>query len=236
MLVPAIALPAAMAVTLAFTGCAATSGSAGSPTIHPLSVVASTNVYGNIASQIGGSAISVTSIVTDPAQDPHSFEASARNQLEISQADVVIENGAGYDDFVGSMLKTAKNPGVTVINVVNLSGIKPDSSGDINEHVWYDFPTIMKLTAKLVATLSKADPTHATTFAKNGAAFDTKIAALEATEARLKATYAGVGASITEPVPLYMLDAIGLVNKTPRPSATPSKRARMSQPKSSPRQ
>jgi zinc/manganese transport system substrate-binding protein len=210
----ALALPLVTVVALA--GCASTpsqtTSTSGSSTI---SVVASTNVYGDIAKSIGGSAVKVTSIMSDPAQDPHSFEASAQNQLELANAKVVIENGGGYDPFVGTMLASAKNTSATVLDAVKLSGLKPDASGDLNEHVWYNFPVMKTVADKLVATLSSIDPTKASTFQANATAFEAKLTTLEAQEAALKAKFAGQGVSITEPVPVYMLDAIGLVDKTP---------------------
>lgn len=214
-LVSTLAVPfVAAATALLLAGCSA--GPSGTPDSgSTVSVVASTNVYGDIASTIGGSAVKVTSLISNPAQDPHSFEASARNQLELSQADVVIENGGGYDDFMGTMLKASNNDNAAVLNVVAISGKKPDANGDLNEHVWYDLSTVQKLTVQLVAELSKADPSQAATFAANGTAFAAKLTALQAREAALAVKHKGEGVAITEPVPLYMLDSIGLVNKTP---------------------
>ncbi len=219
-LVSAIVIPAVAAIAaLALTGCSSgpsdAAGSTASGASGAISVVASTNVYGDIAATVGGDAVKVTSIMSNPAQDPHSFEASAQNQLELSKARIVIENGGGYDPFVDTMLKSANNASATVLNVVDISGKKPDANGDLNEHVWYDFPTVQKLVARYVAELSKLDASKATTFSANGAAFTAKLATLEAREAQLKSTHAGQGVAITEPVPLYMLNAIGLVNKTP---------------------
>ena len=202
----------AAAIALTLAGCSSSS-SAGSDD-GTVRVVASTDVYGDIATTIGGDAVHVTSLMTDPAQDPHSFEASAQNQLAVSKADVVIENGGGYDDYMQNLVKGAKNSGVKVLNVVDLSGKKP-VDGELNEHVWYDFPTVQKFADALTAALSAADPSQKATFEKNASAFGEKLSALEATEAQLKSTYAGEGVAITEPVPLYLLDAIGLVNKTP---------------------
>ena len=101
----------------------------------------------------------------------------------------------------------AKHPGIWA-NVVDISGKKADN-GELNEHVWYDFPTIEKFTTALTDALSKADPAQKATFAENAEAFSGKLTALQNREAELKTKYAGEGAAITEPVPLYMLDAIG---------------------------
>jgi zinc/manganese transport system substrate-binding protein len=209
-LVSALAIAAASVVALA--GCSSSS-SAGSDD-GTVRVVASTDVYGDIAETIGGDAVRVTSLMSDPAQDPHSFEASAQNQLAVSKAAVVIENGGGYDDFMQTLVKGAKNDDATVLNVVGLSGRKP-VDGELNEHVWYDFPTVSKFVDALASALAKAEPEKKAAFEKNTDAFLGQLSALEDSAAELKASYAGQGVAITEPVPLYLLDAIGLVNKTP---------------------
>lgn len=209
--IPVVAVVAA----LVLTGCSSAADPSGSNG-GKLSVVASTSVYGDIAQVIGGDAVTVTSIMNNPAQDPHSFEASAQNELSISKAAIVIENGGGYDDFMGTMLASVGNSKTTVLNVVDISGKKATSGDELNEHVWYDFPTMQKLTTTLVVALSKADASQAATFAKNSAAFAAQLTMLENQAAALKQKYDGEGASITEPVPLYLLDAIGLRNKTPR--------------------
>ncbi len=115
---------------------------------------------------------------------------------------------------MGTLRSGSKNTKATVLNVVDLSGKKAEN-GELNEHVWYDFPTIEKFAAALTDALAKADPSQKATFTKNADAFSAKLAALQNREAGLKTKYAGEGAAITEPVPLYMLDAIGLVDKTP---------------------
>jgi zinc/manganese transport system substrate-binding protein len=206
-----------MAVSACGSSAQSSPGSSGISSSAPpsLSVVASTNVYGDIVKQIAGDKAKVTSIISDPDADPHSYEANSRTQLELSKADVVIENGGGYDDFVDAMLKTAKNDDAKVLNVVDLSGKKAPAGGDLNEHVWYDFPTVEKLVTELVTALSAKDPADASAFSAGAAAFTQKVNTMESTEASIKAAHAGAGAAITEPVPLYMLEACGLVNKTP---------------------
>ncbi len=214
-LVSTLALPVVALSALLLAECAADSPASGTAASGTVSVVTSTNVYGDIAETIGGDGVVVTALISNPAQDPHSFEASAQDQLAITKADIVVENGGGYDDFVGTMMASANNPKATVINVVDLSGKKPDANGDLNEHVWYDLPTVATFADRLAAELGKAEPAKAATFTANAAAFTAKVTALEAREAALKAKHAGSGVAITEPVPLYMLQAIGLVDKTP---------------------
>ncbi len=191
---------------------ASSSPSASTGTID---VVASTNVWGDIAAKVGGDKVNVTSIIDDPDKDPHEYEASVQNQLALSKAKVVIENGGGYDDFVDTMLASAKNDSAKVLNAVTISGKKAAAGDELNEHVWYDFPTVEKVIDQLQTTYAGIDPASADTFANNAKQLKGSIDALVKKEGDLKATYNGQPVSITEPVPLYMLEAIGLKNKTP---------------------
>jgi zinc/manganese transport system substrate-binding protein len=210
----------AVMVMLLVAGCATSSAgsrSSSSPTASggPLAVVSSTNVYGDIAKTIGGTAVKVISIIDNPAKDPHEYEADAQTQLALSKAQLVIENGGGYDDFVDTMLKSAHTK-PTVINVADVSRRNQHpADGGFDEHVWYDFPTVERLAAQLVTDLSAAVPGEAATFKSNAKAFTTQLSQLQQDEAAIKAKHAGEGVAITEPVPLYLLEAAGLVNKTP---------------------
>ena len=182
---------------LLLAGCAAPAPTPDDGVIH---IVASTNVYGDIAAAIGGDRVEVVSIIDDPAQDPHSVEGSARTQLALSRADIVIENGGGYDDWMDTMLDGLDTP-PTVINVTALSGY--DTSGAFNEHLWYDFPTMIALAHELSRQLGvEVD-------------FASRLAELQAREAVIAERAHDTGVAITEPVPLYLLTACGLSNVTP---------------------
>ncbi|MER6527345.1 zinc ABC transporter substrate-binding protein [Streptomyces sp. NPDC001508] len=204
---------------LAGCGSSSDSGSDGAASASPAAadavpVVASTNVYGDIVKQIGGDKVDVTSIISDPDQDPHSYEAGTQNQLALSKAKVVIENGGGYDDFIDRMLKS-NNSSPEMINAVKVSGKTAPKGGELNEHVWYDFPTVAKIADSIAAALGKADSADAATFTKNAETFKAKLKPLETKEADIKKKHGGEAIGITEPVPLYMTEAGGLVNKTP---------------------
>ncbi|MFE8958147.1 metal ABC transporter solute-binding protein, Zn/Mn family [Streptomyces iakyrus] len=199
-------------------GCGSSSDSADAKSAPArVAVVASTNVWGDIARRVGGDRVDVTSVISDPDQDPHSYEADPQNQLALSKAKVVVENGGGYDDFVDRMLKSGHNDSAEVVNAVEVSGKKAPKGGELNEHVWYDFPTVAKVADRISAALAEADPGDAAAFEKNAAAFKAKLAPLEAAEAQIKKAHGGEGVAITEPVPLYMTEASGLVNRTPAP-------------------
>lgn len=215
LLVPA--LPAA-ALLLGLTACSGSAGPAApaaSDAAGTVTVVASTNVYGDIVKTIGGDAVEVTSIIDDPSQDPHEYTANARTQLALSKAQLVVENGGGYDDFVATMLSaTTAKP--RVLNVADVSGYDQEpAEGEFNEHLWYDFPTMVKLTDQVQQDLAAIAPDRAETFRTNAAAFTTKLQGLEKSEETLASEHRGTGVAITEPVPLYLLDASGMVNRTP---------------------
>ena len=180
-----------------------------------LTVVASTNVWGDLAATVGGEHVEVTSLITDPEADPHEYEASTRNQLALSKADVVIANGGGYDDFIDRMLEAAGNDSATVLNAVEISGYTAKDGEELNEHVWYDVPTVLKVVEQLVSTFSAALPDQAQAFTTAGDALTAKVQELVDREKDLSDVGTGKGVAITEPVPLYMLEAIGLENRTP---------------------
>lgn len=232
-----LALVAASALVLA--GCAATPAPEDD---GRLQVVASTNVYGDIASTIGGDLVNVTSIITGANQDPHSYEASARDQLAISEADLVILNGGGYDTFMETLVD-ASGTTAPVISAVDVSGLLEDSADDhdhaedeehseddhaeeegheghdhiegFNEHVWYDFHAMEHLAEEIAHELGELDSANAAAFEANAEAFGAEIEALEARADELHTTLEGQGAAMTEPVPGYLLAAVGLDNLTP---------------------
>lgn len=218
-----LTLALAVAAALTLSGCGAATPSDGR-----VKVVASTNVWGEIAQEIGGDRVDVTSFISNPSADPHSYEADAQNQLAIANAQVVIENGGGYDDFVDTML-SASGAKATVINAVKVAsiamlepclgcraGTAPTSVNVTNEHVWYDLGTVMSVARQIETELSAADPAHAATYKANEVAFTKKIQALGHTMAnfrRAHPTPPSVG--ITEPVPVYLLNAMGIKVITP---------------------
>jgi len=238
---PRAALVGTVAVTaLALAGCSASTPAADDNA--GLSIVASTNVYGSIAEAIGGDLVTVTSIITSAAQDPHSYEASAQDQLALSKADLVIENGGGYDPFIDTLL-SASSSEAPVVNASEASGLlegdahehdddastsSTDSAAEeeegheghdhiegFNEHVWYSFHGVEHVAEEIAHQLSELDADNAATYEANFTAFTGEIEALEARAEALHADTEGMGAAITEPVPLYLLEAAGFTNRTP---------------------
>lgn len=176
------------------------------PAAGPLKLVAAQNFYGDIARAIGGAQAEVASIMNNPEQDPHLFEASPAVARQLADARIVIVNGADYDPWVEKLLKASPRAERVIIKVADLMGKKP---GD-NPHLWYDPATMPKLAQALAAALAAADPAHAADY---GTRLKTTLAALARVQARaaaLRAKWAGVPVTATEPVFGPMADALGL--------------------------
>jgi zinc/manganese transport system substrate-binding protein len=170
------------------------------------------NQYADVISQIGGKYVQVSAIETDPNTDPHSFEASPEIATQIAAADLVVENGLGYDDWADKMLAASPKAGRKVINVQMLRGL-PDSTP--NPHLWYDPATMPAVAAALVADLSALQPAHAGYFQANAEKFNASLQPWFAAVARFKADFPATPVAVTEPVGDYMLQAVGADILTP---------------------
>jgi zinc/manganese transport system substrate-binding protein len=170
------------------------------------------NEYADVISQIGGKYVRVTAIESDPNTDPHSFEASPKIVAQIAAANLVVENGLGYDDWVDRMLAAAPDAGRKVINVQHLLGL-PDSTP--NPHLWYDPATMPAVEKALAADLAALQPAHAAYFQANAAHFDASLQPWFAAIAAFKADFPGTPVAVTEPVGDDMLQATGTHILTP---------------------
>jgi len=215
--------------SLALAGCAVDEG-AGSDE-QTLQLVASTNVYADIAGAVAGDAAEVTSIIHDASQDPHEYEATPRDALAIADADLVIVNGGGYDEFMHTLLE-AHDSAAVVVDAVELSGLAPAEEehehddaehdaheghhhGGFNEHVWYSFDAMAALADELATQLGELDPANADAFSVNAAEFASGLDELTQRASAIAGAQHHAHVAITEPVPLYLLEAAGLENVTP---------------------
>jgi zinc/manganese transport system substrate-binding protein len=175
-------------------------------------VVAAENMYGDVAAQIAGPDATVTSILSNPDQDPHLFEASPSVARALSSAALVIYNGADYDPWMEKLLAAAPIAGRQVIVAAALMGKKP---GD-NPHLWYDPATMRAVAAATATALAAQDPAHAPDYTKRQQAFATTLDQLDTKIAALRTRYAGVKVTATEPVFGLMATALGLTMRNER--------------------
>ena len=149
--------PGLLALALVLPACGAREGPA-APSAGTIPVVASTDVYGAVVQAVGGDRVTVTSLIDDPAADPHSYEAPPAAAAAVARARLVVVNGGGYDDFAERL---TPGPDAKVIDVVALSGLTAPAGGELNEHVWYSLPTMKKLAGQIATDLGAADPAGA---------------------------------------------------------------------------
>jgi zinc/manganese transport system substrate-binding protein len=169
-------------------------------------------VWGDIAKQIGGDRVTVTSIMSDPNADPHEFEADAKTAAAVSSAQMIVENGLGYDDFMDKLTAASPNPSRVVLNAADTMQI---SGQDANPHIWYDIAKVPDVASAISDQLGKLDPDDAATFTANAKSFADSLTPINTAIATLKAKDSGAPVGYTERVPGYLVDAAGLKLATP---------------------
>ena len=177
-----------------------------------LDVVASTNVYGDMAAQVGGSDVHVTSVLTNPNADPHLFEPGTQNGLAVAQASVLIQNGAGYDDFMSKLENASPSSSRIVVTIAEALGVH---GRDANPHLWYDVPRLPQVAGAIAAGLEHADTKHADAYRAGLARFVASLRTLDEEVRLIRKRYAGRPIAYTEPVPGYLVAAMGLRNLAP---------------------
>ena len=215
----------ATATVLLLAGCAATDTTT-EPTEEPfvgLTIVSSTNVWGDIASSVGGDLVQVVSIIDNFSQDPHSYEASARDQLAVNDADVIVANGGGYDSFIDTLAEAAGNSNIVYAYLPDeLEQAPKEEESDHdhdhahgNEHVWYDFHVVEDFATRLAEQLKTLDADNSAEYTANLEEFLVGIESLEQRVSAVAESVSGARVISSEPVTDYLLDELGLTNITP---------------------
>ena len=195
-----------LAVLVAGIVASACSSGAPVPTPGVINVVAGENFWGSIASQLGGSRVSVHSVVTDPNADPHEYESSTTDARAFAEADLVILNGAGYDDWGQKLLDANSSSHRTVLNIAQLLGRNP---GD-NPHFWYNPAYVLTVADKMTAEYKAVDSGGASYFDQQRSAFTVALRPYTDLLAQIKTKYAGAPIGSTESIFVYMAGALGL--------------------------
>lgn len=184
----------------------------------PIKIVASTNVWGSVANLVAGDLATVDAIIFDTNQDPHSYELTARDQLLINNADIVIMNGGGYDDFMQQAIDADPTPAITVDAFM--------ASGDDetrNEHIWYDVDQIGDVAAVIGAAIESVDDSKFEEVDARVADFRSQLAMrkakLDENKAKLLAAYLSqeqLSVFLTEPLAEYLVEDAGYIDATPK--------------------
>ena len=220
------------ATALTVSGCG---GAGGGSADDGLNVVATTNVWASVARAVGGPGVQVDSIIDDPAADPHSYESSPRDAAKVSDADLVLVNGGGYDEFAEQILAGSGQDKPTVQAVEGENEHSHEHGGheggeqehgqhgehaghdhSTNEHVWYDLHVVRETADKVAEQLGKQQPQQAQEFRDNAARFGAQIEDLGSRVDQLAAADRGKKVIVTEPVAHYLVERAGLTDITPQ--------------------
>ncbi|HEY0871531.1 MAG TPA: zinc ABC transporter substrate-binding protein, partial [Acidothermaceae bacterium] len=198
---------------IAVTGCATTARKTATDLEGvPLHVVAAENFWGSIATQLGGARVDVQSIITNPDTDPHDYDPSAADARDIANANVVIENGIGYDPWVGKLI-AADRPGD--FQLVNVGDVVKVADGG-NPHRWYNPTDVHSVIAAITAAYDAASPADAKYFAAQQKTLETTgLAQYTSLIDQIKTTYAGTPIGASESIFAMLAPALGLNLITP---------------------
>jgi len=178
----------------------------------PLQVVAAENFWGSIAAQLGGKRVRVTSVITNPATDPHDYEPTAVDARTIAGAQMVIENGIGYDPWAAKLVAANPVHGRVVLDVGKVVGV---SDGG-NPHRWYSPTNVQQVISAIVADYTTLDPKDAAYFRAQKAQFETKgLAQYTQLIAVIRRKYRGIPVGASESIFAPLARVLGLRLVTP---------------------
>jgi zinc/manganese transport system substrate-binding protein len=201
----------AVVATLA-TGCGSKSTSSAESSNGVLNVVAAEDFWGSVASQVGGAKVRLESLITSPATDPHDYEPTAADARTLAGAQLVIENGIGYDPWADKLIAANPVSGRIVLNVGDLVGVERGG----NPHRWYSPRDVELVIAAIVRDYKKLDPESGGYFARQKTRFETKgLAQYKRLLATIKRKYHGVPVGASESIFAPLAQALGLKLLTP---------------------
>ena len=177
-----------------------------SPSSSTIQVVAGENFWGSLISQLGGNRTSVLSIVSDPNADPHEYESNTQNAIAIANANLVIVNGAGYDNWATNLIQANPSSGRTVLNVADLLG---KVEGD-NPHFWYSPSYVNTTVHQMYLDLVSIDPPGSSYYSNQYASLNSSLAEYNGRINEIAANFADVRVASTESIFEYLAAAAHL--------------------------
>ncbi|MEU6269630.1 metal ABC transporter solute-binding protein, Zn/Mn family [Saccharopolyspora shandongensis] len=216
----------AIALTACGTGEQAASGG------DKIKVVASTSAWASVVQAVGGDAVDVEAIISDPNADPHSYESTPQDAAKVTDADLVVFNGGGYDEFMEKILGSGGQgkPAIEAVKDEHEGEPAGEPAGEhggheehgheghdhsANEHVWYDLHVVQEVAAQVNGELSKLQPAKAEQFGKAAGQFSEEIGKLQGRVGELGDQNRGKPVIVTEPVAHYLVEAASLQDITP---------------------
>jgi zinc/manganese transport system substrate-binding protein len=203
------------AIGVCLIGSPALAACGGTGSAHPgaIAVVASTDVWGSVAQAVAGSHVAVKSILTGLDTDPHSYQASPSDAAAITDAALVVYNGGGYDSWVDQVL--AWHPAVASVDAYALLAVPGSAGKPPNEHVFYNLTVAKSVAFAIADRLAGLDPRNGAEYRSNADEFGRSADAIATSEHAIASKYHAKSVIATEPVGGYLLEAAGLINRTP---------------------
>jgi zinc/manganese transport system substrate-binding protein len=200
-------LPIALALLLAGCGALSTADSRGR-----LRVVAAENFWGSIAAQLGGDRVQVTSIVHNPAADPHDYEPTPADARHMAEAQLAIVNGVGYDPWAPKLIDANPVHGREVVTAGDVAGVKSGA----NPHLWYSPQIVQRMVDAITASYKKLDPDHARYYDRQRTIFRTRaLAGYQSLIATIRGKYSGTPVGASESIFQPLAQSLGLRLLTP---------------------
>ena len=181
------------------------------PASAKIEIVAAENFYGDIAAQLGGDHVHVVSILSDPNVDPHEYEADPKDAVAVAQANIVIQNGADYDDWMPRLLSASPNSSRLVLTAADISH---DTLKE-NPHLWYSLKNIRDIAAAITKAYEAQDAADAAEFQTNLKTFDDSLQPVESEIDSIRHDFTGTPVGLTETIFLYQTGPMGLNVLTP---------------------
>ena len=176
----------------------------------PLSVLAVENFYASIVQQLGGQCVSVTTILSDPDADPHEFEPTADDVRAFQGAQLVVENGLGYDDFADKIIGTlSQKP--QVVRAGDVLGLQVGA----NPHVWYSAGYVDQIKGAMLASLKQLKPDAAGYFDAQNASLEQAFGTYRGLIAQIAGQFGNTPVGATESIFVDMSYSTGLQLITP---------------------
>jgi zinc/manganese transport system substrate-binding protein len=211
----AAATALALALAAGAAACSTTAPGGAAAAAHPdaaIRVVAAENFWGSVAAQLGGDRVSVTSIITNPATDPHEYEPTTADARTMAGAQLAIVNGIGYDTWADNLIAANPADRRTELRVGTLLGLAPGQ----NPHQWYSEASVTTVIDAITADYQKIDPADSTYFAAQQTAFvNTALAPYHALISEIKKDYGGTPIGASESIMSPLAKTLGLDLLTP---------------------
>jgi zinc/manganese transport system substrate-binding protein len=175
-------------------------------------VAAAENFWGSLAAQLGGDRVQVTSVITNPATDPHDYEPTAVDARAFAGAQMAIVNGIGYDPWASKLIAANPVKNRVVLDVGNLVGVHAGG----NPHRWYSPANVQQVIAEIVRDYSRLDPQDAQYFARRKSQLETTgLRRYKSLIATIRRRFHGTAVGASENIFTPLAQALGLELVTP---------------------